>query len=108
MWPATPLDPTRGTTAMGVLGALAGRARSGSAPQRLVLWGLFWPLLLALRCQPRSGARSMSTTASTLKRHTRWLPRSGSGLAKILSGLSSDGAPLPANPDWEAHGKQDR
>ena len=54
---------------MGVLEALAGRARSGSLPQRLVLWGLFWPLLLALRCQPPSGARSarsMSTTSAGL------------------------------------------
>ena len=55
---------------MGVLEALAGRARSGSLPQRLVLWGLFWPLLLALLYQPRSGARAMSTTSVSLKSHT--------------------------------------
>jgi hypothetical protein len=55
---------------MGVLEALAGRARSGSAPQRLVLWVLFWPLLLALRYQPRSGARPMSTTSVAHKSYT--------------------------------------
>jgi len=64
------LDLTRGTTAMGVLEVLAGRARNGSLPQRLVLWGLFWPLLLALLYQPRSGARAMSTTSVSLKSHT--------------------------------------
>ena len=42
---------------MEVLEALAGRAQGGSFLQRLVLWVLFWPLLLALIYQPASGVR---------------------------------------------------
>ena len=42
---------------MGVLEALAWQAQTGSSLQRLVLWVLFWPLLLALIYQPASGVR---------------------------------------------------
>src|SRR3954470_10297940 len=86
---ATPLDPTRGTTAMGGLAALAGRARGGSLPQRLVLWLLFWPLLLALRCQPRSGAGTVNLIGSG--RDTAQEGRSHEGLCP--SGHAGDRGP---------------